>query len=90
MIVKVEVTEKDIQWGERLSGLKCPVSLGIQRALKEIKYPFRRIHAGYTCFNILTDSIDHLVEYKNNHVSDFISNFDMGNKVDPISFEIEV
>ncbi len=81
-MITISVTEQDIKDGLRGDNCFCPVARATRRVIKghltvESSYMTLRTRKGLTC--IETPKI----------VQDFISAFDSGNYVEPISFELE-
>jgi hypothetical protein len=79
----IQVTQDDIQNGERWNGHQCPIALAMFRA--GIRFPS-------ICRNTIMWYEDH--EFKAIEpeplVSKFINDFDNGYSVDPIEFELPI
>lgn len=74
--MKIHVTEKDIKNGKMGSETSCPITLAIKRR-------FKRKDISANCISIRIGNVSFIVPWK---VCEFISRFDHGKKVRPISF----
>jgi hypothetical protein len=78
--MKIFVTKKDIQNGEKLSFTNCPIALSLKRR----KVYFEEINKGA----IITDESEEIPLPKK--ALNFINNFDSGNRVKPFAFKVKI
>lgn len=82
MIIKIEVTQEDIDKGIQASCHLCPVAIAAQRTIHDSQIQISssclyKIQSFYSC-KLPTV------------VRQFICDFDCGNSVQPFTFEIEI
>lgn len=82
--MKIEVTQEDIDTGIPGSACGCPVALAFRR----LGFHFADV-AARSCF-LAVGLTDGRVYSLPSIAADFISNFDTGREVKPLSFELEV
>ena len=81
MSVKIEVTQEDIDRGERKSAKRCPIARACLRAgLKNVE-----VDAMVECEGVKGDRLYGRCSL----IEPFVEAFDAGNKVFPFSFEFE-
>ncbi len=84
MIIKLSVTQQDIDEGEKASCTKCPVALALQRALGRQD---DAAMVGMGMVNLFIDGNSHKVP---DAVRDFVRSFDSGDKVEPFELTFSV
>ena len=88
-MLKIRVTEQDIENGQKGSCRKCPVALALRK-----HYPDNDLLVGAHDVDIYLDGVafssNNLVTYKfPSEVTQFIGDFDDGKPVSPIEFVID-
>lgn len=85
--IRVEVVDEDIREGERLSIRSCPIARAICRASglssEDISVTPTEVHFYVGVSGIATSSLPEAARM-------FVWNFDKGNPVRPITFDLEV
>lgn len=82
----INVTQEDIYFGQRKECYKCPVALAINRSLPEMT---AKVGHFDICLYDATRKPLRTVETPLS-VWVFITKFDLGRRVEPFSFELEV
>lgn len=89
-MICITVTEDDIQRGERMEVSACPVALALRRDLRvpdeiglEVQYP------GAVLYRFDGGEFWHILELPS-AVNWWISRYDSGDVVSPISFEVDL
>jgi len=81
--INIEVTQADIDKGERRSFCKCPVALAIKRAVT----PGLEVYVGQGAITLRNDG-GLWFDTQSISVQDFVVDFDFGRQVKPFSFPL--
>lgn len=83
-MVTIEVTEADIQVGQRKNCFDCPIALAVRRAYPEITNPEFNISVG-----VRHGFVGNARFWMPTEAAEFIKKFDAGETVEPFSFQVE-
>lgn len=94
-MVKIQVTEEDIQKGVANLGDRCPNYLAIRRACPDIPYihvTYEKVYLSNTPIRLLTPTTSdyQAVVFLPDNINAWITAFDNGRDVEPIEYELDL